>query len=119
MHNLTDLESTLLEGLIKKYPSLSSHLPYLKVSERKLKDTGMIVHFAYTNGETSLPFEEINALFSNEERILIQSLKKGLGYVIDITNGKIEHLELVTYGEKWNGKLKEYKIVDTENPNNV
>src|SRR5687768_4265925 len=112
MHNLTDLESKLLEGLVKKYSSLSSHIPYLKVSERKTTDTGMHVHFIYTNGDTPLQFDEINALFSNEEIIQTKGLKKGLAYVIDVTDGKIEYIEFVTYGEKWNGLFKQYKIVD-------
>jgi len=72
----------------------------------------MYVHFVYTNGDTLLQFEDINALFSNEERIQTKGLKNGLAYVIDITEGKIEHIEFVTYGEKWNGVFKEYKIVE-------
>jgi hypothetical protein len=112
MNELNKLESTLLEGLTKKYPSFHSHIPYLKVSDRQLTPTGMTIYLTYTNGETSIPIEEINALFSNEEKIQVQNLKNGLAYVIDITDGKIEHIELVTYGEKWNGVIKEFKLVD-------
>ena len=35
MEQLNELESTLLNGLIQKYPTLKSHIPYLKVKERK------------------------------------------------------------------------------------
>ncbi len=112
MHKLNELESKLLEGLIKKYPSLSSHIPYLKVSVRKSTGTGITIHFVYTNADAPIKFEEINALFSNEENIHIRNLKKGLAYVIDITDGKIEHLELITYGEKWDGTIKEFRLID-------
>lgn len=111
MQQLTNLESTLLNGLIQKYPTLKSHIPYLKVKERKITATGMEVNFEYLNAEEELSFEDINALFSGEEYIEIKSLKQGLGYVIDITDGKISYIEFTTYGEKWNGKLDDYKII--------
>lgn len=112
MEQINDLESTLLKGLIEKYTSLKSHLPYLKVIDRKVTKTGMTVNFEYNNSEDELDFEEINALFSNGENIEIKSLKQGLGYVIDITDGRIVYLELVTYGENWNGKFDDYKIIE-------
>ena len=111
MEQLTELESTLLNGLIQKYPALKSHSPYLKVKERKITGTGMEVNFEYTNSEEELNFEDINALFSNGENIEVKGLKQGLGYVIDVTDGKISYLELVTYGETWNGNLDDYKII--------
>ncbi len=111
MNQVTDLESTLLNGLIQKYPSLKSHIPYLKVKERKITKTGMTIDFEYLNSENELLFEDINALFSDGENIELKSLKHGLGYVIDVTEGNISHLDLVTYGENWNGKLEDYKIV--------
>src|SRR5688572_20713898 len=112
MKDLNELESTLLKGLVQKYPSLGSHIPFLKVSERKSTGTGMIISLVYTNGDTSIEIENINALFSNEEKIQVQNLKNGLAYVIDITDGKIEHIELATYSEKWNGVIKEFKLVE-------
>ena len=111
MQQLTNLESTLLNGLIQKYPTLKSHIPYLKVKERKITATGMEVNFEYLNSVEELNFVAINALFSGEEYIEIKSLKQGLGYVIDITDGKIFYIEFTTYGEKWNGKLDDYKII--------
>lgn len=118
MKELNELELSLLNGLTEKYPSLKSHLPYLKVAERKMTSTGMSVNFEYTNTDEQITIEEdINALFSNGENIQVKNLKKGLGYVIDITGGKIEYIEFTTYGESWNGKFDDFKIVsrDIEN----
>lgn len=111
MEQLNDLESTLLNGLIRKYPSLESHIPYLKVKKRKITKTGMTVDFEYTNSDEEITFDPVDALFSNGENIEIKSLKQGLGYVIDITEGKISYLEFTTYGESWDGKLGAYKII--------
>ncbi len=118
MKELNELELSLLNGLTEKYPSLKSHLSYLKVAERKMTSTGMSVNFEYTNTDEQITIEEdINALFSNGENIQVKNLKKGLGYVIDITGGKIEYIEFTTYGESWNGKFDDFKIVsrDIEN----
>lgn len=114
MKELNELELNLLNGLTEKYPSLKSHLPYLKVSERKITSTGMIVHLTYTHLEGQLNLENINALFSNGETIQVKNLKKGLGYVIDITAGQIEYIELTTYGENWDGKYGDFKIVSRD-----
>ena len=110
MLELNALEITLLNGLIEKYPSLKSHIDYLKVSIRKSTGIGVIVEFEYVNSEIEFP--EINALFSNGENIEIKKLKKGLSYVIDITAGRIEYLEFSTYEENWDGVFGEYKIHD-------
>lgn len=111
MNQLTDLESILLNGLIGKYPSLESHLPFLKVQERKITKIGMTVNFEYVNVEEELNFEDINALFSGGENIEVKGLIEGLGYVIDVTNGQIVYLEFTTYGENWNGKFGDYKLI--------
>lgn len=118
MKELNELELSLLNGLTEKYPSLKSHIPFLKVSERKMTGSGMSVNFEYSNTDGQITIEEeINALFSNGENIQIKNLKKGLGYVIDITGGKIEYIEFTTYGESWDGKFGDFKIVsrDIEN----
>ncbi len=110
MDQLTTLETTLLNNLFEKYPTLKIHLPYLKVKDREITETGMTVNLEYTNA-TELDFEEINALFSAGENIEIKSLKQGLSYVIDITDGQILYIEFTTYGENWNGKIGDYKII--------
>lgn len=110
MEEFNPLETTLLNGLTTKYPSLKSHIPYLKVKHREITKTGMYVHIAYVNFQGAI--ENLNALFSNEEIIAIKNLKNGLGYVIDITDGEIKYIELITYGETWNGKLTDYTLID-------
>lgn len=112
MEELNDLELILLEGLTNKYPQLKSHIPYLKVVERKNTGIGLNVDIEYIgyNGE----LDNVNVLFSNGENIEIKSLKEGLSYVIDITLGQITAIEFSTYNEKWDGKITDYKIVQKE-----
>lgn len=111
MEELNDLELKLLNGLTTKYPSLRSHVNYLKIVNREITAVGMSVNFAYINFDNQIKLEDINALFSNGENIEIKNLKHGLAYVIDVTDGEIKYIEFLTYGEKWDGKFNEYKIV--------
>jgi hypothetical protein len=112
MEELNELELILLENLITKYPSLKSHIPYLKVTERKLNKDNLIVNLEYSGFDDE--FNDINALFSNGENIEIKGLKDGLSYVIDVTVGQITSIEFSTYNEKWDGKFGDYKIVKSE-----
>ena len=73
MDQLNELESILLDHLTEKYPSLKSHVPHLKVKDREMTKSGMIVNFEYTNAEEEINFEDINALFSGGENIEIKS----------------------------------------------
>lgn len=112
MEELNELELILLENLTIKYPSLKSHIPYLKVTERKLDKNSLIINITYSDFNGA--FEDINALFSNGENIEVKGLKDGLSYVIDVSNGEITSIEFNTYNEKWDGKFGDYKIVKSE-----
>lgn len=109
MQELNELEQQLLENLVLKYPSLEPHLPHLAVRKRNPVSTGIVTELAYVDfaGER----KDINALFSNGEIIAIPQLKKGLAYVIDVTEGCITSIEFVTYGEKWDGKVSQFSLV--------
>ena len=112
MQELNDLELSLLEGLTAKYPQLQSHIPFLKVSERKATGEGLDVTLEYVDFNNE--FDDTNALFSNGENIEIKGLKEGLSYVIDVTMGQITSIEFSTYKEKWDGKLTDFKILKAE-----
>ena len=114
MDTFTSLESELLDRLIQKYPVLKSHIPFLQVVSRQASPEGMIVNITYRDLETKPEPSDIDALFSNQERIHVKGLKNGLGYVIDVTDGEIQFIEFMTYDEKWNGKFDDYKIVKKE-----
>lgn len=113
MDDLTELEFKLLSGLTNKYPALKSHIPLLKVTDRKATGNGLFVNFSYLNSVATFD-TELNALYSNEERIKLPSLEKGLCFVIDITCGEISYIEFTTYCENWDGNFNGYEIVSSE-----
>ena len=109
MQELNDLELSILKALTTKYPQLQSHLPFLKVSERKPTGEGLDVTLELLDFDNE--FDDTNALFSNGENIEIKGLKEGLSYVVDVTMGQITSIEFSTYKEKWDGKFTDFKIV--------
>ncbi len=111
MEKLNDLEITLLERISLKYPSIKKHIPFLEVSGREFTGVGMYVNFCYTKSIDDIPKLEISdGSLSTNENINIDGLKYGLGYEVDITNGMIKFIELITYGEEWNGEFRDYKF---------
>lgn len=112
MEDINQLETTLLNGLTEKYPSLKSHLPHLKISKRQVSGFSLYVYFSYVDFNEEP--EIINSLFSNGEKIMIPTLKDGLSYVIDVTAGMVEHIEFSTYKENWDGAFGEYQIIPNQ-----
>lgn len=106
MEKLNKLEKSILERLATKYPDIKLHIPFLKVRSREITGVGMYINFFYCKSiEKTFDFEIDNASISTNETIEIEGLKYGLGYEVDITNGRINFIELVTYGEEWNGDI--------------
>lgn len=104
MENLNDLELKILEKVSENYPAIKSHIPFLRILNREYTGVGMYVNFIYSNKDEILnPIEPLNTVLGTNERIGLPGLKYGLCFVIDINNGKINFIELVTYGEEWDG----------------
>ena len=104
-----NIETELLNIFIAKHPEYSSHLEFIKVKNRKFTGVGMYINFEYEHNE--ITYKMVDFIFSNNETIYVDNLTYGLGYEIDITNGQINFIEFITYGESWNGEFENYKII--------
>lgn len=101
---LNKLEYAILERLATKYPFVSEHMPFIKVDNRLKTGVGMYINLMYdnpNNKELNIGIE--NSAISTNETIEIDALKYGLNYEVDVTDGKLKFIELVTNGEDWNG----------------
>ena len=108
MENLNKLEVSILKRLAKKFPSINEHLDFIKVENRIITGVGMYINIIYSNpNNLELHLGINNLAISTNERIEIFGLNYGLNYEVDITNGKIKFIELVTNGENWNGEISE------------
>ncbi|MFZ0565136.1 MAG: hypothetical protein WAM28_02995 [Chlamydiales bacterium] len=107
MINLNKLEFSILARLSNKYPEIKKHIPYLKVLNRDNTGVGMYVNFLYANDKI-VPLSLPDSSISTNENIEIKGLKYGLGYEVDISKGRLNFIEFITYGEKWDGKITDF-----------
>jgi hypothetical protein len=109
MEALKNFELSVLKRLSKRYPCINSHLPYLSVLSRECTGVGMYINFKYIEkGNQLKAIEPMNGAISTNETIVLANLKHGLCFEVDILNGKINFIELVTYGEEWDGSIQSF-----------
>lgn len=111
MNSLNEFELVLIETIIKdnldKFSFLQNHLEFLNVETRKSNDFGVVVTFKYLK---DFPEDEefVNALLSAKSKLTIPRLKNELTYCLDITNSKIDFLDILTNEkELWDGNLND------------
>ena len=112
MDKLNNLELAILEKLSIKYPAIKSHIPLLAVKDRIVTGVGMYVNFCY-NSPLNLveKLNMANASISTNDNIKLKKLQFGLGYEVDISEGMILFIEFITYGETWDGEIRDFTIV--------
>jgi len=100
------LLNTIIENNAKKFQYLSEHLDFVRIESTKATVTGLYLSFAYL--KEFLQEEEFeNGLLSAEHKLSAPGLKNDLTYCLDVTNGKMDFLEIVTNEkETWDGNLE-------------
>ncbi len=113
MNRLNELEIAILQAIIKdnqdSYPFLKVHFPYLFVKSREFTGVGEYSNFGYSK---EVDESDINTQLTSSKRLLVDNLKYEVCYVLAITNGKIDFLEIVTNGnESLDEKIINFKLV--------
>lgn len=109
MTELKEFERLLLKTIIKdnaeKFGYLSEHLDFIRIETTKTTGTGLYINFVYLKEFQEEEFE--NGLLSAEAKLTAPSLKNELTYCLDVTNCKIDSLEILTNEkENWDGDLE-------------
>jgi hypothetical protein len=116
--DLNEIELEIFKSLANKYKTIFSHLPYIRVKKREITGVGMYVEIAYINSVISLiDIEPKNTDISTNETITTSNLKYGICYEVDISEGKINFIEFVTYGEEWDGTFPNYRFTPFNDQN--
>ena len=110
MENLSSLELDILNRISINYPSIKMHIPFLIVKGREKTGVGMYVNLAYTN-ELLERLKIPNSSISSNDLIMIEGLKNGLNFEIDVCDGKLNFIEIVSNGEPWDGALKDFLFI--------
>jgi len=115
---MTLLEQAIISEIAKtndrEFPFINDHIPYLKVKSRRYTGVGVYVNFEYQlKGMTLNQNFQNDLLLSGNKELHLDILKYRLVYVLSISNGRIETLELVTDGdESWDGNYNSFKFID-------
>ena len=109
MTELKEFELLLLKTIIKdnleKFGYLSEHLDFIRIETTKTTGTGLYINFVYLKEFQEEEFE--NGLLSAKAKLTAPNLKNELTYCLDVTNCKIDSLEILTNEkENWDGDLE-------------
>ncbi len=115
-NDLNILEQAILDEIAtyneKQYPDIRGCLTHLKIRYRENTGVGIFLHFEQiSEKDLIVPFNEANIVLSSDKYLELDTLDYGLNYELNITNGQIDFLELVTNGESWNGSFKEFRFL--------
>jgi phage tail tube protein FII len=112
MENLNNIENAVLKAIIdenqENHQFLNFHFPYLNIKSREYTGVGMYSNFEYSKG-----FEQsdVNVLLTSLKELTVNNLENELSYVLYITNGKIQFLEIVTNGnDSFYGEIIDFKL---------
>jgi hypothetical protein len=107
--SLNNFEREILQQVADAYPFLHSHIPLLRVNSRELTGVGMYVNFTYRdNSDYFSPIPSNYNALSGKSHLNMEGLEHGLAYEISTSNGRVEFIELVTYGEPWDGAIRKF-----------
>ena len=113
MSELTEFERSLLLAVIaqhSKYARLSDRIASLKVEHRRNTGVGAYIKFSKDSQTVSIDHGSAQLGFNGD--IYVPGVPSGLGCVIDVDNGKLNHIELFTFGdETWNGSTDGARII--------
>jgi hypothetical protein len=114
MDELNQFELAILNKIADEYSILKIHIPFLIVKSREATGVGIYVHFSYKGQPNNIVLIDPGGYFalSSMDTLEMEGLKYGLAYEISITDGLIDFLELVTYGEDWDGTIRNFCFKD-------
>jgi hypothetical protein len=114
MDAFTEFEVAILERIAMDNAAHSDQLRELvqvgRVAERKWTGAGGYI----TLSPSAIEFDSRNFELGAEAIIEIPGLKRGLGALLFVRDGRADFLELFTYDDEWWGESGGFRIVPTQ-----
>ena len=107
-----DVLHATLDDQRQKYPALYGQIPFLSVRSRELTGVGAYINFDLPD-DPRVPIEpgRPDTVLTANKTIEMDDPPSGMSFAIDIAGGRINFLELVTFGdETWDGTVGHYEI---------
>jgi hypothetical protein len=113
MRRLTEFERRLVSAVISQhqpFAALGDDLDSLKVENTR--NTGVGAYITFSENDQEAPVDVGSAQLGFDGSIYVPGVPSGLGCVIDVDSGKLNHIELFTYGdEAWDGATDGAKVI--------
>lgn len=94
-----------------KYPFFEKHLSYLRVTSLEKTGVGVYVNFKDAYGEDLICLDvKKHIVLTSTKTLDIDILDWELNYELNITDGKIDFLELVANDELWDGSYEGFVL---------
>lgn len=107
MNELTELEREIMEMVARENWG-AFRTDTLSVVRRENTGAGRYTYLADGN-EQVLP----DGSYSAQGRMVeVRGVRNGLGFVVEVANSRISHIELFTFGnDEWDGSESDWKII--------
>ena len=114
--NTKKLIKSILNEIVKfnssKIPNLHSQIKRLGIREIKKTGVGLYVDFKHNSyKKDKIKLINKSCCLSSELSLYIEGLNYSVNYELNISNGKIDFLEIVTNGENWDGCIPNYRFI--------
>lgn len=112
--NLNKLEFAIIQEVLKynignkDLIKILHHIVYIKIRNRDFTGVGFFINFKY---DKNIKIDKnINLSLSSEKNIKFKGFDDYFSFELDITKGKFNYLEIITYSNGWNGKYNSFII---------
>jgi hypothetical protein len=116
MRKLTQFEESLVRSVLlqnPKFAPLGYSVSSLEIERVKTTGVGAYITFSRNNQVASAGIDSTELGFNG--LIYVPGVPSGLGCVIDVDNGQLNHIELFTYGDElWDGSTEGARIVSSD-----
>jgi hypothetical protein len=101
-------EQAILDCIAVHNPEILAALPDLRVSRREFTGVG-----SYTDFKRHFPVALADGYRGLDRLIHMPGVENGMGAVLAVTSGQLDHLEIFTYGaDQWSGDFRGFAIDD-------
>lgn len=115
---INKLEFAILQEIFKhninkaNISYLLKQIPFISIKKREFTGVGLFIFFEF---EPNYPFKidnEIRMSLSSSKPLKFDTFNEYFSYELDISNGKLNYIEIVTYKDGWDGSYNSFGFED-------
>lgn len=113
---LNKLEFAIIQELFRSnygkenVGDLLTHIPYIYVKERTFTGVGLYVNFDYKSENKLILDKDLRMHLTSSKSLLFSNFGEYFYFELDISHGKLNYIEIVTYVDGWNGSIDSFEF---------